>query len=152
MDQEFASIPVPPLPTKALEVQASFLPSLRVSLPSSQGPSPILREGSVVSFAARNELRSPPVLPWLAILQKCVGVALVGGAWLAFLLGLSHMILAALHNQQGELGLGLDSTLIGAKICLGGFLLAAVGVPQWVMANRKLQPAYSLAVREKSPA
>jgi hypothetical protein len=140
MDQEFASLPVP-LSTEVLDVQASFLPSLRTSLTPTQGLSPILREGSVASFAARNELRRGPVLPWLTILQKCTGVALVGGAWVAFLFGLAHMIIAALHNQQGELGLGLDSTLVGTKICLGGFLLLAVGVPQWVMANRKLRIA-----------
>ena len=60
-------------------------------------------------------------------------------AWLVFLAGLAHLILAALHNQQGELGLGLDSTLSGAKYCLASFILAAVGLPQWVISSRKLQ-------------
>ncbi len=65
-------------------------------------------------------------------------MVLVSGAWLAFLWGLAQLILAAVHNQQGELGLGIDSTLNGAKSCLASFVMAAAGVPQWVMANRKL--------------
>jgi len=63
---------------------------------------------------------------------------LVSAGWLVFLWGLANLAIAAVHNQQGELGLGLDATLRGAKSCLGGFLLAAIGVPQWVMAQRKL--------------
>ncbi len=65
----------------------------------------------------------------------------MAAAWLVFLWGFSYLILAAVHNQQGELGLGLDATLFGAKSCLGSFLLAAIGVPQWVMAQRRLNRA-----------
>jgi hypothetical protein len=56
-----------------------------------------------------------------------------------FLVGLAHLILAAVHNQQGELGLGLDSTVSGAKYCLAGFVLAAAGLPQWVISARRLR-------------
>lgn len=64
---------------------------------------------------------------------------LVAMAWLIFLWGLANLILAALHNQHGELGLGMDATLMGAKSCLGAIILAAIGVPQWVMSQRKLR-------------
>jgi hypothetical protein len=56
-----------------------------------------------------------------------------------FLVGLAHLVLAAVHNQQGELGMGLDSTVNGTKYCLAGFVLAAAGLPQWVISARKLQ-------------
>ena len=68
-------------------------------------------------------------------------MVLVGTAWLIFLWGLANLVLAALHNAHGELGLGLDATLSGAKSCLGAFVVAALGVPQWVMAQRKLAGA-----------
>jgi hypothetical protein len=87
----------------------------------------------------RSDLRGPSGLAGLSILQKCAGVMLVGSAWVIFLWGLANLILAAVHNQQGELGLGIDATLMGAKACLGAFLLAAIGVPQWVMAQRRLR-------------
>src|SRR4051812_47079494 len=112
MNQEIASLQLPALPAKALEIKTPLLPVLRTAL-IDQGPSPVLRGERVVSFAARNELRSPPVLPWLRILQKCAGITLVSAAWLVFLWGLANLVLAALHNQQGELGLGLSATLSG---------------------------------------
>ncbi len=141
MNQELTSSPVPELSAEALKISAPFLPNLRANLRvplADEGPSPILRGEGVVPFAARNELRRSPVFPWLTALQKCAGMVLVSGAWLAFLWGLAQLILAAVHNQQGELGLGIDSTLNGAKSCLASFVMAAAGVPQWVMANRKL--------------
>ena len=69
-------------------------------------------------------------------LPELVTLALTATAWLIFLYGLAQLILAAVHNQQGELGLGLESTLTGAKSCLASFLLAGIGLPQWVMASR----------------
>lgn len=113
------------------------LPAVPVSGSAAEVP-PILRGESVTPFAVRNELRSSPSSAWLAILQKCAGMLLVSAGWLVFLWGLANLAIAAVHNQQGELGLGLDATLRGAKSCLGGFLLAAIGLPQWVMAQRKL--------------
>lgn len=136
MHHELASMQSARLSTEPLKIRADIGANMRVAMPQ-QGVSPDLRRGSVVPIAARNELRSSPVLPWLAFLQKCAGMAFVASAWLVFLWGMAHLILAAVHNQQGELGLGLDATLSGAKSCLGGFLLAAIGVPQWVMGNRK---------------
>jgi hypothetical protein len=62
----------------------------------------------------------------------------VAAAWLVFLWGIASLVLAAVHNQQGELGLGWAATMSGGKSCLASFLLAAAGVPQWVMANKKL--------------
>lgn len=134
MSREIAPIHVAPMRRTPLPVSGN-------AHAMGSAASPILRGGRAEPFAVRNELRSPSGLTWLAILQKCAGLVLVGSAWLIFLWGLANLILAALHNQQGELGLGLDSTLLGAKACLGAFLLAAIGVPQWVMANRKLSRA-----------
>lgn len=114
---------------------------LETSLLPSAALSPALRDHSVDSFAARNNLRTPPVSPALHLLQKCLGITLSLFAWLVFLAGLAHLILAAVHNQQGELGLGMDSTLSGAKYCLASFLLAGAGLPQWVIGSRKLQSA-----------
>lgn len=107
------------------------------------GLAPAVRGGSVAPFAVRNQVRRAPLLPSLPILQKCAGIFLTATAWLVFLLGMAYLLVAAVHNQAGELGLGLSATMSGTKLCLGSFLLAACGVPQWVMAVRKLQPARS---------
>ena len=100
--------------------------------------SPILRGGSVEPFAVRNELRRDPLRPLGPILQKCAGIALTGLAWLVFLWGMAHLVIAALHNSAGELGVGIDATVNGAKCCLAAFVLAAAGVPQWMFGQRKL--------------
>jgi hypothetical protein len=136
MQQELASISLPARAVDAIEGPLP-LPLRRATLPDS-GLSPRLRSGSVDPFAVRNDFRSSPALPSLTLLQKCSGITFVGAAWLLFLFGLANLILAALHNQQGELGLGVESTLYGAKCCLAGLLFCAVGVPQWVMAERRL--------------
>src|SRR5262245_50567296 len=118
----------------------SATPIQRTPLPvsgSGEAPSPILRGGSVVPFAVRNELRGPSSFSWLPYLRKGAGIALTATAWLIFLYGMASLILAALHNQQGELGLGLESTLTGAKSCFGAFILAAIGLPQWVTKQRQ---------------
>lgn len=130
---------------EALQLKSSLLPSLRAALPlgESEGMSPALRGGSVIPCAVRSDLRSSPALPWVALLQRCTGMVLVSAGWLAFLWGLANLILAALHNQQGELGLGMDSTVLGAKSCLASFLLCGVGVPQWVIGQRKQTRAYT---------
>lgn len=117
-----------PIPTAALE--SSFLPSAALS--------PALRDPRIEPFAARNSLRSPRTSSALLVLQKCLGITLAMSAWLVFLVGLAHLVLAAVHNQQGELGMGLDSTVRGTKYCLAGFALAAAGLPQWVIGARKL--------------
>jgi hypothetical protein len=131
MSREITSI-------KATSMQRTPLPVSGGAQAASTLPSPILRGGRADPFAVRSALRGPSGLIGLAILQKCAGLVLVGSAWLIFLWGLANLVLAALHNSQGELGMGLDATLMGAKSCLGAFLLAAIGVPQWVMAKRKL--------------
>ena len=105
--------------------------------------SPGLRDHSVDTFAARSNLRTPPAAPALLVLQKCIGMTLATIAWVVFLVGLAHLVLAAVHNQQGELGLGVDSTVTGAKYCLASFLLAGMGLPQWVISSRRLQSAPS---------
>jgi hypothetical protein len=141
-------VPFPPAITSSARsgqiesrnIEAPLLPSLRTAIPQ-PGASPALRGERVVPYAVRNELRTPQLPTWLATLQKCAGVTLVSAAWLVFLWGMANLILAALHNQAGELGLGLDSTMAGGKSCLASFLLFAVGVPQWVMGERKLKAA-----------
>jgi hypothetical protein len=128
---------------ESISMQGSVYPihtaGLEPALLPSAALSPALRDPRVKDFAARSNLRTPPVSPALLQLQKCVGMALAAAAWLVFLVGLAHLLLAAVHNQQGELGLGLDSTISGAKYCVASFLIAAVGLPQWVMSARKLQ-------------
>ena len=113
------------------------------SLLRSTALSPGLRDHSVDTFAARSNLRTPPAAPALLVLQKCIGMTLATIAWVVFLVGLAHLVLAAVHNQQGELGLGVDSTVTGAKYCLASFLLAGMGLPQWVISSRRLQSAPS---------
>ena len=112
---------------------------LETSLLPSAALSPALRDHSVDNFAARSNLRTPPVGTVLFTLQKCLGITLSVAAWLVFLAGLAHLILAAVHNQQGELGLGMDSTVAGAKYCLASFVLGGVGLPQWVIGARRLR-------------
>ncbi len=120
-------------PIQGAALQQSVLPSTALS--------PGLRDHRVDNFALRSNLRTPPAFRSLLVLQKCLGIALATTAWLIFLAGLAHLIIAAVHNQQGELGLGLDSTMTGAKYCLASFLLAAAGLPQWVMSARRLHEA-----------
>lgn len=103
--------------------------------------SPSLRDHSAEGFAAQSGLRTQNRLPYPAILQKCLGIAFSCTAWILFLAGLAHFVIAALHNQAGELGLGLDSTVGGAKYCLASFALAGIGLPQWVRGNRRLAAA-----------
>ena len=130
-------------PLRSAGLESSLLPTgLSSGLPSALSPagvSPALRDRSVDNFAARSNLRTPPIGTALFTLQKCSGIVLSVVAWLIFLAGLAHLILAAVHNQQGELGLGLDSTVAGAKYCLASFVLGGVGLPQWVIGARRLQ-------------
>ncbi len=143
MIPDSARMHTPMHPIRNAGLDTSLVPSgLTSGLPPALSPaglSPVLRDRSVDNFAARSNLRTPPVNSALLILQKCLGIALSTVAWLVFLAGLAHLIIAAVHNQQGELGLGLDSTVMGAKYCLASFVLAAVGLPQWVICARRLR-------------
>ena len=143
MIPDSATMHTPMHPIRNAGLDTSLVPSgLTSGLPPALSPaglSPALRNRSVDNFAARSNLRTPPVHSALLILQKCLGIALSTVAWLVFLAGLAHLIIAAVHNQQGELGLGLDSTVMGAKYCLASFVLAAVGLPQWVICARRLR-------------
>lgn len=100
--------------------------------------SPALRGGSVAPYAVRNNLRSPRLDSTLLGLGRWLGITLTAVAWLVFLWGMAHLVIAAVHNAGGELGAGIDATLRGAKCCLGAFLLALAGVPQWLVSQRKL--------------
>lgn len=60
-------------------------------------------------------------------------------SWIILLLGLAHLVVAAMHNGDGELGRGLDSTWTGAKVCGLSAALALIGVPLWVAAERGLR-------------
>jgi len=100
--------------------------------------SPALRGGSVAPFAVRNNLRTPPLNSALTGLQRWLGITLTAMAWLVFLWGMAHLVIAAVHNAGGELGQSIDATVRGAKCCLGAFLLALVGLPQWLVSQRKL--------------
>ena len=100
--------------------------------------SPALRGGSVAPFAVRNNLRTPPLNSALLGLQRWLGITLTAMAWLVFLWGMAHLVIAAVHNAGGELGQSIDATVRGAKCCLGAFLLALVGLPQWLVSQRKL--------------
>lgn len=100
--------------------------------------SPALRGGSVAPFAVRNSLRTPPLNSALVGLQRWLGITLTAMAWLVFLWGMAHLVIAAVHNGGGELGQSIDATVRGAKCCLGAFLLALVGLPQWLVSQRKL--------------
>ena len=133
MNPDSARMPRSMHPIHSGALQQRVLPSAALS--------PGLRDRSVDNFALRSNLRTPPLFRSLLLLQKCVGIALSTTAWLIFLAGLAHLILAAVHNQQGELGLGLDSTVMGAKYCIASFVLAAAGLPQWVMSARRLNEA-----------
>lgn len=97
--------------------------------------SPALRRHRLRYYAPRNLLRTPQAL----VLCRWVGVALAMTAWIVLLLGLAHLFLAAVRNYEGELGLGLDQTLTGARACGLSALLGAVGVPLWVRAEGRIR-------------
>lgn len=135
-------------PNSALEsplISSSSIGASRVGLSSAfppglslgRAPAPALRGGRVGSYAVHSGLRTSGAGSPLLTLQKCAGMTLTAGAWLLFLGGIAHLILAALHNQRGELGVGLGSALSGAKYCLASFVLAAAGIPQWLTAERR---------------
>jgi hypothetical protein len=60
-------------------------------------------------------------------------------AWVATLFCFASLCTAAVHNKQAELGLGLDSTILGAKAFLLALGVSAVGIPLWVFAEIELQ-------------
>lgn len=103
--------------------------------------SPALRGGSVAPYAVRNNLRTPRLDSTLLGLQRWLGITLTAVAWMVFLWGMAHLVIAAVHNAGGELGASIDATVRGAKCCLGAFLLALAGVPQWLVSQRKLDSA-----------
>lgn len=131
-------------PSGSRSSQTPLSPSLALrqtpalSQPVSEPASPVFRGGSVAPFAVRNELRTGPFNSSLATLQKMLGVTVTSMAWLVFLWGMAHLVIAAAHNTQGELGAGIDATVRGGKCCLGAFLLSLIGVPQWLFGQRKL--------------
>lgn len=135
-------------PSPALEsplISSSSISASRAGLSSAfppglslgRAPAPALRGGRVGSYAAHSGLRTSGAGSSLVTLQKCAGMTLTAGAWLLFLGGIAHLVLAALHNQRGELGMGLGSAMSGAKYCLASFVLAAAGIPQWLTAERR---------------
>lgn len=99
---------------------------------------PALRTDRVDRFAVRTDLRTGSPFPVGSALQKCAGMVLTACAWLAILWGMAHLVIAALHNQAGELGQAVDVTRLAGRILLAAVVLAGAGVPQWVLAERKL--------------
>jgi hypothetical protein len=115
--------------------------------------SPALRRGGLAYHAVRNLLRIHPA-SWYAsdetvALRRWAGIAFSMGAWLVLLVGLAHLFVAAMHNRDGELGLGLESTLIGARSCLVAGALAVLGVPLWVAAERRIRQKREQLQQEK---
>lgn len=102
----------------------------------------------VVDFAVRTPLRTGIPERTLRVLQRCAGIVLTMIAWIVFLGGLAHFVIAALHNREGELGKGLDATILGAYACAASVILAGIGVPNWVFAERKLR---NLAKADRAP-
>ena len=93
--------------------------------------------GSVAPFAVRNNLRSAPQLS-AARPAALAGDHPDGDGVAGVPVGMAHLVIAAVHNGGGELGQSIDATVRGAKCCLGAFLLALVGLPQWLVSQRKL--------------
>ncbi len=60
-------------------------------------------------------------------------------AWMVLLIGLAHLFVAAVHNRDGELGKGLENTLVGAQACLISVVFAGLGVPTWVVTERRIR-------------
>ena len=96
-------------------------------------------EGGVGDFAVRSILRTRPSAASLLTLQRCAGIALSMLAWIVMLAGLAHLVVAAVRNREGELGLGLDATIQGAQVCLLSLGIGAVGVTLWVLAELRLR-------------
>lgn len=109
--------------------------------------SPALRKGSVAYYAVRRILRmwqgslvvSGQTASESVALRRWIGIGSCMVAWMTLLIGLAHLFVAAVHNRDGELGLGLESTLIGARACLISFGLALFGVPMWVVSERRIR-------------
>lgn len=71
--------------------------------------------------------------------QRWAGIGLATSAWMLLLLGLAYLVMATLHNRDEELGLGIDATARGAWVCLASLVLAVVGIPLWIRAERLLR-------------
>lgn len=60
-------------------------------------------------------------------------------AWVLFLVGLAHFLIAAMQQQTEQLGASLLSTARGTNYGLAALLLLFVALPQWVMGQRRLE-------------
>lgn len=134
MTQEMDQLPVPLYHSATGAMEAPYLAAsgeaARTALPM---------EGRAVEFAVRSGVRTQIGGVRVVTLQRCAGIGLSMVAWIVLLLGMAKLVLAAMHNRDGELGLGLDATMAGAGACAVSAVLAAIGVPVWVAAERKLR-------------
>ncbi|MCS6915192.1 MAG: hypothetical protein RMK29_00825 [Myxococcales bacterium] len=108
--------------------------------------------GGASGCGARSSFRIRVDVAGLRTLQRCAGIALCLLAWIAMLAGFAHLWVAAVHNHRGELGLGIDATIQGARTCVLSLLLAAVGVPLWVVAEGHLRRQRRAALAEGAAA
>jgi len=97
-----------------------------------------IRSSRVTDFAVRSDIRTLSLTYRSGTLQKYSGIFISAVAWVVFLMGMAHFLLAAMQQQAEELGAGIDSTERGISYCLSAIMLLAVAVPQWVMGERRL--------------
>lgn len=97
-----------------------------------------VRSNRITDFAVRNDVRALSLGYRSGTLQKYSGIFISAVAWVVFLMGMAHFLLAAMQQQAEELGAGIDSTERGISYCLSAIILLAVAVPQWVMGERRL--------------
>ena len=84
---------------------------------------------------------------------RFIGIAISMVAWVVTMRGFAHLAVAAIENNRGELGLGIDGTKAGAVYCLIAFAIACVGIPLWVFAERQLRIlAKNVEVANLTPA
>ncbi|HMU40551.1 MAG TPA: hypothetical protein PKE31_16195 [Pseudomonadota bacterium] len=100
---------------------------------------PALHTVSVKHFAARIHLRAVSVGYCVGQLQKGAAVLVSLVAWVLFLVGLAHFLIAAMQQQTEQLGASLLSTARGTNYGLAALLLLFVALPQWVMGQRRLE-------------
>ena len=90
--------------------------------------------------AIRVEVATPTVTvardrTWRMV-QRAFGVALTMVAWLIVLAGLAFIGIAITRKYHGELGQSADMTMVAAQLFGTASILAGIGLPNWVSAER----------------
>ena len=73
-------------------------------------------------------------------LKYYIGVAFIVSAGIMFIMCFAACASAALWNRQGELGKGLDLTILAARLFMAALMSLTAGVPLWYFNKEGRKP------------